>query len=254
MPSIQFVNSVRSREIDLILSRHHDLFAGKSVLELGSGGGAQLLAMRRVCSSAVGIDVAVCSDVLTEVSPYDGRHIPFPDSSFDLIFSSHVIEHIKHETEIHSEMHRILRPSGLCMHVVPSAFWRFLSFSLHYPALAKKAFMKLRRVQDNEPEGNNSNGASASQPNRWRSRLSYAFLPQRHGEFGNWLTEPLHFRQASWRKRFKLHGWRVLSVEPFGVLNSGHYLLKERLSFAARCRVARILGAGAFLFILAPSR
>lgn len=251
---MQFVNSLRSHEIDLILSRHHDLFAGKSVLELGCGGGAQLLAIRGVCSSAVGIDVAVCGDVLTEVLPYDGRHIPFPDSSFDLIFSSHVIEHIKHEAEIHSEMHRVLRAGGLCVHVVPSAFWRFLSFSLHYPSLAKKALMKLRRVQDNLPEGNNSNATSTSRLKRWRSRLSYAFLPQRHGEFGNWFTEPLHFRQPAWRKRFELHGWRVLSVEPFGPLQSGHYLLKERLSFAARCRLARIFGAGSFLFILAPSR
>jgi SAM-dependent methyltransferase len=44
----------------------------------------------------------------------------FPDGSFDVVFSSHVIEHIADPCDLLREMSRILRPGGAIVTVVPT--------------------------------------------------------------------------------------------------------------------------------------
>ena len=44
----------------------------------------------------------------------DLRRVPFPDASFDLVYASHVLEHIKEDDEALREIRRILRPGGHC--------------------------------------------------------------------------------------------------------------------------------------------
>lgn len=52
----------------------------------------------------------------------------FPDDTFDVIFSSHVLEHIAEPKALLLEMRRVLRPGGLHVSVVPTQFaspsWR----------------------------------------------------------------------------------------------------------------------------------
>lgn len=53
----------------------------------------------------------------------------FPDNTFDVAFSSHVLEHISDPYVLISEMRRVLRPGGLHVSVLPSQFaspsWKF---------------------------------------------------------------------------------------------------------------------------------
>jgi len=52
----------------------------------------------------------------------------FPDDTFDVVFSSHVLEHIADPRSLLQEMRRVLRPGGLHVSVVPTQFaspsWR----------------------------------------------------------------------------------------------------------------------------------
>ena len=252
MTAEQFVNFLRTEEILRIISRFEDLFAGKEVLEIGSGSGAQLLVLQQRCARAVGIEVALRANALADMSLYDGAHIPFPDGSFDLVFSSHVIEHIRHEAAIHAEMRRVLRPEGFCVHVVPSASWRIISSALHYPGLGQVVFAKLSRKRGGGGSRNCDSIPSVPSLHRWRLRLANAFLPHRHGEFGNWLTEPFLFRKNAWQRRFEVQGWKVVCAETFGVVRSGHQLLRDRLGFNTRRKLTRLVGSQSFLFVLKP--
>ena len=49
------------------------------------------------------------------------RHFPFPDSSFEAVFSSHMLEHLpRHQAQFCiSECHRILKTGGICRISVP---------------------------------------------------------------------------------------------------------------------------------------
>jgi SAM-dependent methyltransferase len=246
----EFVNALRTEEINGIVARHRSVFAAKDLLEIGSGAGAQLLVLRRICRSAIGIENSNRADRLTDIVNYDGRGIPFPDASFDVVFSSHVIEHIRDELSIHAEMHRVLRPGGVCVHIVPTAAWRVLASILHYPALVKKLVDKLSRPRHAADSAVISESSTRSAASRWRSRLSYALIQQRHGEFGNWATEHFLFRVSAWHKRFEANGWHVELSEPVGFVQSGHDLLNEWLSWRGRRLIARTLGSSSFVFFL----
>jgi SAM-dependent methyltransferase len=72
---------------------------------------------------------------------YDGKKIPFPDNTFDSIFSSEVFEHVFNLPEIIAELHRVLKPGGLvliscpfafCEHEVPNDFARYTSFAMKH--------------------------------------------------------------------------------------------------------------------------
>jgi ubiquinone/menaquinone biosynthesis C-methylase UbiE len=253
MTQLEFMNALRTEEMRSVLQRHHDLFAGKDILEIGSGTGVQLLVLRDACKSVTGIEIKNAwfhGDSLVETVPYDGQRIPFPDASFDVVYSSSVMEHIANEKTIHAEIHRVLRGDGVCFHIVPTAAWRISASIAHYPAYIKKVFHKLfgRRIR-----GANASDADPGSVtlDRWLARLKYALVAPRHGEFGNWFTEHAYiFRVRAWRNRFESHGWQVESMGPIGFFQTGYYVLGQHLNWRARIWLARVFGSSTFFFIL----
>ena len=251
MTVLDYVNALRREEISRVLRRHGDLFRGKDLLEIGSGTGAQLQLLAEVCRSAVGIEVAgsqYSPHSLVEIQQYDGGHIPFADASFDIVFSSNVIEHIRDEETIHREMRRVLRPGGIAVHIVPTHHWRLWTSIIHYPNLIKKLASRLH-------PGNNPGSTetiSALSANSLSRRLSNIFVSEHHGEFGNRFTEYHHFRPDAWQRRFEKHGWSVETVEPLGLAYTGNCLLAERVSLDTRDSCARLLGSATVLLIMRP--
>lgn len=250
MTETEFVNAQRTEEIRRVLSRHESVFAGKDLLEIGSGTGAQLLVLQRICRSVTGLEVATNRERLAEIVEYDGSHIPLPAVSVDVIFSSHVMEHVKDEITLHLEMHRVLRPGAVCLHIVPSAAWRLCASLAHYPSTLRNLWVKSTNTLRPDPP---SGAIANSQPvtfSRWQARLSYALIQRRHGESGNWFTEHFIFRTNAWRHRFEHLGWHVDAIEPVGIASSGYCLFKERLNWPARARLAKLIGSTGILFIL----
>ncbi|MDD4182632.1 MAG: class I SAM-dependent methyltransferase, partial [Candidatus Omnitrophica bacterium] len=45
--------------------------------------------------------------------------IPYPEGTFDFIYSNQVIEHVEDLNKVLSEMHRVLKNNGVMMHVFP---------------------------------------------------------------------------------------------------------------------------------------
>lgn len=86
--------------------------SGPAVLEVGykgyEGGTVPIV------PQAVGLDVGYPG--------YDGTHFPFADDSLDAIYSSHCFEHIDPWKEVLQDWHRILKPGGFLVIVVPHQF------------------------------------------------------------------------------------------------------------------------------------
>lgn len=90
-----------------------------SVLEVGCGTGAVItdLARRKVGQRHVGIDMTNPQDHLdpaaraagVEFLQYDGVRLPFADHSFDLVYASHVVEHVPDPRGFLLEMKRVAR-------------------------------------------------------------------------------------------------------------------------------------------------
>ena len=63
----------------------------------------------------------------------DTQELGFSDSIFDLIICSHVLEHVSDDKEAIKEMHRILKPTGQCIVIVPIARKRLTTIEYDAP-------------------------------------------------------------------------------------------------------------------------
>jgi SAM-dependent methyltransferase len=244
---LEHLHALRAEELGRVL--HYFPPPGADVLEIGGGTGhqAQLLSERgyRVTS----VDRRSSEYVGRRVFPivdYDGVHIPAEDASFDCVFSSNVLEHVHDLAGLANDIQRVLRPSGVCVHVLPTSSWRIWSSLTHYPERARAAvrFAKRggRRWQPSE-------GGDAPQ-----SFLKRSLYPQRHGERGNALTEPWWFRRAFWIETFERQGFDVVTDEPLGLFYTGASLLSSTLPLELRSRAARVLGSATRVFVLRRAR
>lgn len=246
LTDLDFVNALREHEVGSLVQNHRDLFIGKDLLEIGSGSGVQLLVLQKICRSARGIETSYRSDRLAEILDYDGQHIPFPDASFDVLYSSHVLEHVANQFDFHREMHRVLRVGGIAVHVMPSASWRFWASFLHYPAIVRSILRRLLSRHSKATPTEPRSSPRSSSP----GRFSHALRPRRHGELGSWLEEHYSFSGRAWKKRFRVNGWDIIAVERVHLFVTGHYLLNERLDWRARRYMSRMLGAASTVYIV----
>ena len=173
---------VRLSEIEIILSILENR-KFECALEIGSGDGLQSEKLASRC------DLMICSDI--DKRRWDSRperKIPskishvildatdlssFPDNSFDLVYSSNVLEHVKRIDLCLGEIHRVLRPSGIGIHSMPSRHW--------------KAFNSLYRI--------------------WKLRR-----PKVHGvERTNW-REFVEFGLTPWLRKLRRAGFEIEDV------------------------------------------
>ena len=63
-------------------------------------------------------------------------HLPFADASFDLVFTSQVIEHVSSTEQFMREMQRLLVPDGFCLITTPNKtiFSPYGTANLHHPS------------------------------------------------------------------------------------------------------------------------
>jgi len=85
---------------------------GIKVLEIGGGNGYQASLIAALGAYVESIDVVVSpagGEAFYPVRIYDGITLPFSADSFDLIFSSNVLEHVSHLDQMLAEFHRVLK-------------------------------------------------------------------------------------------------------------------------------------------------
>lgn len=241
MFNIEFLHVIRRHEIAAL----RPYFPPNArVLELGGGTGYQAKLLSEQGLEVYSIDLPTSSyraHQVHQVIPYDGRHFPFADQSFDVVFSSNLLEHVADLAMLHRESARVLKPEGYAIHVVPTSAWRLWTIFAHYIEMAQRIATELARCG-------------------WRSPLSarhnivgivrhHALVP-RHGESGNALTELVTFSAAHWRRHFRAHRLRVVMQRPMGLFYTGHMLLGARIPLSARQTLSRLAGSACMLWIV----
>ena len=94
------------------------------LLEIGAGTGWQALALVKRGYEVSAVDLPAskyAGDRVFPVIDYDGHTLPFKDGAFGMVYSSNLLEHIPHLEAFQQEIHRVLRPDGCVVHVLPSS-------------------------------------------------------------------------------------------------------------------------------------
>ena len=156
-------------------------------------------------------------------------------------------------------MHRVLRPGGFALHMVPTSAWRFWSLLSHYPALARDVVSYPFRQRPpaaapalEAPEGS-VGGAYGRGAESALAKLSRRLLPRRHGSRGTAIGELTIFSEASWMRHFTHHGWRLEESRRGGMWLTGDMLLGAALPIAFRTKASRVLGSSALMLVMRPA-
>ena len=203
---------------------------GSSILEIGAGVGWQAKALSELGYEVSAIDVPTSKHRENREWPiveYDGVEIPFPDRSFDVVFSSNVMEHIPDVRSFQKEIMRVLKTNGFAIHVVPSGSWRFWTNVSHF--VRNFHLLQVRSIR--------------------------TLMPQQHGEVaGNCVSEVFFFSRFYWRRLFSSAGWRIDRYRPNRLFYTGYSVMDCRWSLSTRRRISSVLGNSCHMFKLTVRR
>jgi SAM-dependent methyltransferase len=151
-----------------------------------------------------------------------GEALPYQDASFDVVFSSNVIEHVNDPAKVMAESLRVLRPGGIMYHVIPNygSWWEGHYGVLWIPHLPKALGRLYLRLLGKKP----------------------AFLDTLQLINRGWMTRML----APFRDQIDILGWgQELFEKRITTLNFTEYAalgrLKQKLQWIKRLGLLRAL-------------
>jgi SAM-dependent methyltransferase len=103
-----------------------DGYSGKRVLEVGCGGGTDLVRFAKGGAVATGVDLSSSAIDLAranvaqqglsaDLREADGEHLPFPDDAFDVVYAHGVVQYTADDRALVDECRRVLKPGGMAV-------------------------------------------------------------------------------------------------------------------------------------------
>ncbi|MBE9502509.1 MAG: methyltransferase domain-containing protein [Chloroflexi bacterium] len=182
------------------------------ILDIGCGAAYQCSLLKSRGYNIVCTDVAngvtyTNLDVLSDCS-----HLPSKDNCFDVVYSSHLLEHAQDKTKALHEMMRVLDPNGNIYVIVPTWIWKIGQLITYYPIpiarFAKWVLSKEEQDLAMKTEMPKSVGKFKSLCLKAKRNC----FPEVHGTSLSNLEELRSFRISSWLKLFRSSGLNVTKV------------------------------------------
>jgi len=209
--STRRLHQARHQEAELVVEELARFGRFQRIIELGSGDGYQTQFLSRLgmvfpsdCS-VERFEGRVCDRFVQ----CDAQRLPYASATFDLLFSSNVVEHIQDKQMAFTEMMRVTRQRALIVHVVPTHIWKVLSIPSYYVALALKGVRKMLESIGIRKHTLDSHATLDEKNLRSRQMISY-LRPQVHGTASSNRTEFIEFNPKYWRWLFEQNGFICL--------------------------------------------
>ena len=242
---------IRAKELDHVLPF---IEPGMQVLEIGGGTGYQANLIAKSGATVVSIDVAPppSGENYFPVMIYDGRTLPFEDSSFDVVFSSNVLEHIPDLQKTLSEIRRVMKVNGLAIHVLPTPAWRFWTSLSHYIYIAQRLGSVVggrRKMATSGQAGAHTEVAAKVAARGWRYVLKRIFMAGPHGEYPSAISELWYFSRRRWLNVFNENGFELVEDRPSRLFYTG-YAVFPSITINSRRTLSRVIGSATRVFVL----
>ena len=164
-----------------------DSLKNKRVLEIGVGCGSHAELLSAAARTFAGIDLTEFATRMTRrrltllgrpapVSRMDAEQLAFPDSTFDFVWSWGVIHHSANTRRALEEIHRVLRPGGVCTLMVYhwSAWNAWIRGGLYY-GIIRGGFLRTRSLHRLLQETTDGAIARYYTVDEWRALASEKF-------------------------------------------------------------------------------
>lgn len=237
----EHLRAVRQRELRQVFGRCPEEHFHWG-LELGAGDGYQSSILSRYVKRLVCTDynqhrLQKHASGRTSYLICDAESVSnlFRKETFDLVFSSSLLEHLPNPAAALEGIYRVLRQDGITVHVLPSVFWKLCHIVLFNP---NRLVMRLDRLLARGVPapvhyriGNNPKLPAQARRRRW-------LLPPPHGAYRNTIQELLAFRKRRWRRLLERSGFHVVRIAK-GPVASGYGFGWDRVrALLERCGVA----------------
>ena len=211
----EHLHRFRSRQFDRIFGAcpAHAFPRG---LEIGAGDGYQsrLLATRVSALTCTELNERRLQPTPVEGITYricDAERIDdyFPPQTFDLVFSSNLLEHLP---DVHSCLLRVkscLRDDGISIHCMPNVVWKSCNILLAYPNKMVELIERVTAVGHQTQvahEVHHSNLKTHAPARRFR------ILPSVHGVSRSHFEEFINFSKHRWIRVFEMCDYEVAGV------------------------------------------
>jgi SAM-dependent methyltransferase len=186
---------------------------------------------------SIDIDNSNCK--YENVINYDGINIPFKNSSFDLIISSNVLEHVEDLESLNREMRRVLKKNGKMIHIVPSITWRLITYFNHYIYYLLQAINRI--ISINQTKESKKTNIKSPRGGYWKY-----LVPSVHGTSKNAITEIFDFSKYAWKIKLSKYKISIIKITGVGIIYSGFHIF-QIVNVKMRIFLSKLFGSSAYV-------
>lgn len=223
---IQWLHKLRKAEIEQII-KFFPSDKNSKILEVGGGDGFQAKIVAELGYEVTSIDTNPKLPNYHEVLKANISLIDYQSETFDVIFSSHVLPHIKNLDCAFIEMKRVLRKDGIIIHIVPTSWWSLVTNFWHYILIPKKMWIIIK--SDKGKSNKNNSNESQNNSRKKSTKLINYLLLHPLGENPSFLHEFFYFSDKYWQELFKKNGFVIKQKGNCPLLYSGYGVFKMKL-------------------------
>lgn len=201
-----------------------------NVLELGCGIGYNTAFLSRVSENIIATDLEqidpethspglkITRDFLNslgvtnvKVMHASAEELPFPDNTFDMVFSVHVLEHVPDRKKAINEINRVLKPGGINFCVVPTRMDRINAFFINLIYLFNRILFHLCvkpiKIIFSKKNSLNNNLDKNTKAVLSKSTAIKSFpFPVPHGAYNHYLNELKQWSFSNWKSLITNNG------------------------------------------------